>query len=69
MPEEKKYRLDKTAFAAQTAEQADNHYAYWKNKTPHERLDAAFYLINRFYGITPKTKLDRSVFSKRKHSA
>ena len=68
MEGEKKYRLHKTAFAAQTATEADNHCAYWKDKTLHERPDAAFYLINQIYGNTSKTKIDRSVLSKRKHS-
>jgi hypothetical protein len=69
MREEKKYRLDKTAFRAQTAAAADNHMAYWKTKTLNERMAAACYLINQLYGTTPQTKLDRTVFSKRKHPA
>lgn len=65
--ESKKYRLDKTAFQAMNVEEADNHYAHWKNKTLKERLDAACYLINSFYNITPQTPIDKTVFTKRKH--
>jgi hypothetical protein len=63
----KKYRMDKTAFKVQTFEEADNHYGPWENKSTKERLDAASYLICQYYKVTPSTKLDRTVFSKRKH--
>lgn len=59
--------LDKTAFAAQSYEQADDHTSYWKTKTPGERLEAGFKLINQVYGTTNQTPLDRPVFSMRKH--
>ena len=63
----KKYTLDKTAFQAMTVQDADNHYGYWKNKSLKERLNAACYLINQFYGVTPQTPIDKTVFTKRKH--
>jgi len=65
--ESPKYRLDKTAFQGMTVEEADNHYTNWKNKSLKERLDAACYLINQFYGTTPQTPIDKTVFTKRKH--
>ncbi len=63
----KKYKLDKMAFQAMTVQEADNHWGYWKNKSMKERLDAACYLINQFYGTTPQTPVDKSIFTKRKH--
>jgi len=63
---ENKFRLDKTAFKASTAKEADNHVAYWRTKSGRERLEAGFYLINQFYGTTNATPLDRTVFTKRK---
>jgi hypothetical protein len=65
----KKYSLDKTVFQAMKVEAADNHVAYWNTKSLKERLDAACYLIHQFYGTTPQTPIDKSVFSKRKHHA
>ena len=65
--ETNKYRLDKSVFKATTVEKADHHYSHWKNKTHKERLEAAFFLINQFYGTTPQTPLDKTVFTKRKH--
>jgi hypothetical protein len=67
MDEEKKYRLDKTAFRAMAVQEADVHYGYWKNKSLTERLNAACYLTNQMYGITPKTPVDKTIFNKRKH--
>ena len=67
MGSSKKYSLNKTAFQAMTVWEADNHYGYWKNKSLKERLDAACYLINQFYGTTPQTPVYKTVFSKRKH--
>jgi hypothetical protein len=63
---EQKFRLDKTAFKATDAAGADNHVADWENKSYKERLEAAWFLINQVYGTTPQTRLDRTVFSKRK---
>lgn len=63
---ESKFRLDRTAFKATNAKDADDHVTEWKNKTYIERLEAAWFLINQVYGTTSKTPLDRTVFSKRK---
>ena len=63
----KKYPLDKTAFRGMTVQEADDHRSYWKNKSMKERLNAACYLVNQFYGTTPQTLLNKTVFTKRKH--
>ena len=60
--------MDRTAFKATNAKYADDHVTYWKDKTYKERLEAAWVLINQVYGTTSKTKLDRTVFSKKKHT-
>ncbi len=59
--------MDKTAFKMQTFEEADSHYGQWDEKSYSERLDAASYLICMAFQVKPSTKLDRTVFSKRKH--
>jgi hypothetical protein len=63
----KRYKRDKTAFRASSVGEEDHHYGFWKDKTLKERLEAACYLINQFYGTTPQTSVDRTVFTKRKH--
>lgn len=60
------FRLDRSAFTATSAVAANDHVTYWKDKTYKERLEAAFYLICKAYGIDETTKLDRTVFSMRK---
>ena len=62
---EEKFRLDKTAFKATNAKDADDHVTEWKDKTPFERLEAAWFLINHAYGIDADTPVDRTVFSRR----
>ena len=63
------YRLDKTAFKAQTFAEADNTREYWLAQPPHERLRAAWWLTCKVYGIDYENqpRLDRTVFSMRKH--
>ena len=62
------FRLDRTAFKATTARDADDQVSYWKDKSYKERLEAAFYLIYKAYGVNASTKLDRTAFSKRKRN-
>ena len=67
---QKPYRLDRTKFKMQTAEEAAYHINYWKKKTIAERLQAAYYLISIAYNfnIDLPPRLDRSAFSARKHT-
>lgn len=60
-------RMDRNVFAQQTFAEADDHTTYWKDKSPGERLRAAFELTNRVYGTTNEKRLDRTVFSMNKH--
>jgi hypothetical protein len=60
------FRLDRTSFKATTVEKANDHISYWRNKSYKERLEAASFLIMHAYQIDINTRLDRSVFSKRK---
>ena len=64
----KDYEIDRKKVVAQIFDQANDHVTYWADKTPEERLNAACFIINQIYGVTPQTKVDRSVVSKRKHS-
>jgi len=62
-----KEKLDKSYFKKQSFKQADNNVAYWRSKTPEERLEAAYVLSLRAYGYDPANppKLDKKAFSKR----
>lgn len=61
------FRLDKTAFKSGKIADQNNNVAYWLNKTPIERLEAAWFLTCHAYGIDYKDppKLDKMKFSKR----
>jgi len=67
----KKFKLDRTAFKMGKQENAEPPGKYWKTKTPMERLAAAMYLnsIAYNYDIDNPPKMDRTVFSMRKHKA
>jgi len=59
------YRLDRTAFKAQTAGQASNHAAYYKTLTWQERLRIANYLNSIAYNYPENEppRMDKTVFS------
>ena len=61
----KEERLDKTVFSILTFEQADNSVEFWLQKTPDERIRAAYVLSLRAFGYDPENepRMDRSVFS------
>jgi len=61
------YRLDRTAFKAQTAAEASNHASYYKKLTWQERLRIANYLNSVAYNYPENEppKLNRNVFSVR----
>jgi hypothetical protein len=65
---ENKYRLDRNEAKALSFDEANNHIQYWSDKTPDERLNAACFIINQIFSVTPETKVDRSITDKRKFS-
>lgn len=63
---ERIFKLDRSAFKAINAKEADNHMQYWRDKTYAERLAAAMYLIYKAYGVPATVRMDKTVFAKRK---
>jgi len=61
------YRLDRTAFKMQTAQEASNHAAYYRSLTWQERLRIANYLngIAYNYPENEPPRMDKTVFSMR----
>jgi translation initiation factor 2B subunit (eIF-2B alpha/beta/delta family) len=51
-----------------TVEQADYHVSYRDDKTADERLNAACFIINQIFDVTPSSKIDVSITDKRKHN-
>ncbi len=64
------FKLDKTAFSKGTFEQASHQLAYWKSQPLSKRLEAAWILTCRAYGIDPLNppKMDKTYFRMRKHA-
>lgn len=63
----KEYKLDRMVLQSMTLEEADDHVTYWKNKTQSERLDAACFIINQIFNVSPTDKIDFKFSDKRKH--
>ena len=63
------YKLDGTAFKAGNHASASNNYEFWKDKSPEEKLRAAFYLnsVAFNFSLDNPPRLDRTAFSMRKH--
>ncbi len=63
------YRLDRTAFRIATFQEADHLRTFWLNKSPLERLQAAWHLTCRANNLDPgqEHRLDRTKFSMRKN--
>jgi len=63
-----KFALDRTAFKAQTAEEASNHAAYYKTLTWQERLRIANYLNSIAYNYPENEppRMDKTAFKIRK---
>ena len=64
------YRLDRTAFKAQTAAEAADHKQYYKDLTWQERIRIAHYLNSIAYNfpIDNPPRLDRTKFKARSRS-
>jgi hypothetical protein len=54
--------VDRTAFAVVTLNEADNEAAYWRGKTPAERLYAVEKIRQALYGYDPSTSRLQRVF-------
>lgn len=60
--------MDRMVVSKSTFEEADDHTTFFKDKTPLERLNYACDIINSIFDSKPDQKVDRTVFSSRKHA-
>lgn len=61
-------KMDRSVVAKFTFEEADDHVTFYNDKTPLERLNFACDIINSIFVSTPDKKVDRTIFSSRKHA-
>ena len=61
------YKLDRTAFKAQTVEEASNHASYYKTLTWQERLRVAMYLNSIAFHLVGKSepRMNKLIFNAR----
>ena len=62
------YKMDRSVVSHSTFEEADDHVTFYNDKTPLERLNYACDIINSIFDSTPEKKVDRTIFSSRKHA-
>ena len=65
--EENEYKLDGTVLQSLAVEEAYHHVTYWNNKTGSERLNAACFIINQIFCVSPSDKIDITFMDKRSH--
>ncbi|POS01230.1 hypothetical protein [Flavobacterium croceum] len=61
-------KLDRSVTSKSSFQEADDHVTFYKDKTPLERLNYACDIINSIFDSSPEKKVDRTVFSSRKHA-
>lgn len=66
--EENEYKLDRSLLQSMTIDEADDHVTYWNDKTESERLNAACFIINQIFNVSPLEKIDLKFTDKRKHN-
>ena len=62
------FRMDRTVVSKSSFLEADDHVTYYNDKTPLERLNYACDIINSIFDTTPEKKVDKTIFSARKHA-
>lgn len=61
-------RMDRSVVSKSSFEEADDHVTFYTNKTPMERLYYVCDIINSIFDSSPEKKVDRTIFSARKHA-
>ena len=61
-------RMDRSVVSKSSFEEADDHVTFYNDKTPMERLNFACDIINSIFDSSPEKKVDRTIFSARKHA-
>ncbi len=63
------YKLDRTAFKSQSANEPSSHASYWKKQSAEERLKAAMYLnsVAFNYDFSNPPRMDKTLHRQRKH--
>lgn len=61
-------RMDRSVVSKSSFDEADDHVTFYNDKTLMERLNYACDIINSIFDSSPEKKVDRTIFSARKHA-
>jgi hypothetical protein len=64
----KLYTIYRANTNSKTLDEAADHVTFWMNKSEDERLNAARFIINQVFGVTPETKVNREITAKQKQA-
>lgn len=62
------FKMNRLVTSKSSFKEADDHVTFYKDKTPLERLNYACDIINSIFQSSPEKKVDRTIFSSRKHA-
>ena len=62
------FKMDRSIVSKSSFKEADDHVTFYKDKTPLERLQSARFIINSIFQDSADAKVDRTIFSSRKHA-
>jgi poly-beta-hydroxyalkanoate depolymerase len=60
--------MDRSIVSKSSYEEADNHTNFYDDKTPKERLEAAYYIIKHVFQKDENYKMDKTITYSRKHA-
>jgi hypothetical protein len=60
------FKLNRQVVTKSSFEEADNHVSFYADKTPHERLQHACFIINQIF-TEEQRKVKRNITYSRKH--
>jgi hypothetical protein len=62
------YKMDRSVVSKSSFKEADDPITFYIDKTPLERLNYVCDIINSIFDSSPEKKVDRTIFSSRKHA-
>lgn len=68
MKKDLNYKMKRNVLTFSSFAEADDHVSYWLDKTPIERLNAACFIINNLFSVSPDTRIKKDILIPRKHN-
>ena len=60
--------MDRSVAYKSSYKEADNHFNFYIDKTPKQRLEAAYFIIKHIFQKDENYKMDKTITYSRKHA-